>query len=505
MFRIMTPDQAVERIPNGAWIGLNPFLTLSVPNQLHDALRRRFERTGTPSNLRIYSPCGFGLWDPSKAVDQYAALGAVDTVVSSHYNSMPVIQKLAAEGKIEAYCLPLGVMSHSLRAAAAGQKGLLSKVGLNIYVDPKLDGPGLNERSTADWVHRVKVDDESYLFYKTPKLDVVLIKGTSVDPQGNIAFLDECVMGDALSFAQTVKNQGGLVIVQVDRVSHTFERPRNVIIPGILVDIVCVCDNGGEDDNLKALDGSIHVPSTQMDYWMDHIQRSASGNKAHDAGVAHHIIGRRAAQELKRGDVVNIGIGTPEMVGKAASNDGILRDIVLTVESGGIGGLPAPGNFFGATIGSDCIVGMAEQFDFYDGGGLDICFMGALEVDKHGNVNVHQLPNKPVGIGGFGNITGAAKTVVFCLTFNAKGLDVLEDESGNVHILSEGSIPKFVDRVAAISFSAKNALLNGQRVLYVTERCVFALTENGLKLIEVSDGIDTQKDILNRLDIPLAD
>ncbi len=497
MFRMMSPKQAAQLIPDGAWIGLNPFLSLSVPQALHEAILNQVVATGHPNHLKIYSPCGFGVWDAEKCVDPYARLGAVDAVVTSHYTSMPEIQRLIQENAIEAYCLPLGVMSHCVRAAASGHPGYLSKVGLNLFVDPALDGPGLNERSKAEWVKRVDVDGDPYLYYKTPRIDVALIKGTSVDPVGNIAFSDECVVCDALALAQATKARGGKVIVQVDRVSHMFERPRNVIVPGILVDAVVVIENRGEDE-LKALSGEIHVPGTQMDYWMSQIQGRGQG-KASEDNEASKVIGRRAASELRPRDVVNIGIGIPEMVGKAASGSGILRDIVLTVESGGIGGLPAPGRFFGATIGADCIVSMAEQFDFYDGGNLSICFMGALEVDAAGNVNVHKLPDRVVGIGGFANITGAAKTVVFCLTFTAKGLEIEQTKDG-VRVLKEGGVSKFKPAVAAISFSAKNALARGQRVLYVTERCVFELTAGGLRLLEVYPGIDAQTQVLDLLD-----
>jgi propionate CoA-transferase len=235
-----------------------------------------------------------------------------------------------------------------------------------------------------------------------------------------------------------------------------------------------------------------------MDYWMR--QLSPSGKRGMEIGDdSANIIGMRAVRELKSGDVVNIGIGIPELVGKYASEVGILKDIILTVEAGGIGGLPAPGLSFGATIGSDMICDMASQFDFYDGGGLDICFMGGIEVDRHGNVNAHKIGSKFVGIGGFANITNKTKTVVFCLTFTTKGLAV-KRENNKVIIQKEGSVPKFKESIHDISFSASNALKNGQKVLYVTERCVFGLTQNGIKLLEVFDGIDQQKDVIGSLD-----
>lgn len=502
MFRIMTADQAVAHIQDGAWLGLNAFLALAAPAALHEAIARSYEKTGHPKGLKIYSPCGFGCWDEQKLADRYTLMGAVDTVVTSHFPSIPGIERMAREGKIQAYSMPLGVMSHCVRAAAAGQKGCLSKVGLNLSVDPRLEGAAVNAISHEEWVKLVTIEGEEYLFYRTPRIDVALIKGTSVDPVGNIAFSDECVTGDALALAQATKANGGMVVVQVDRVSHTFERPRNVIVPGILVDIVVVSDQRSIESEVHALSGDIHVPSTQMEYWMRRIESVGKGKTA-AASAAHNIIGRRAARELRAGQTVNIGVGTPELVSRYAADSGILRDIVLSVESGGVGGLPAPGNFFGATIGADCIVDMAQQFDYYDGGGLDICFMGALEVDMRGNVNVHRLPNRYVGMGGFANITSSAKTVVFCLPFTAKGLAVSESE-GRIHIEKEGGITKFRRSISAVSFSALNALKKGQRVMYITERCVFELVEDGLRLIEVYPGIDRERDIVRRLEFELA-
>ena len=219
-------------------------------------------------------------------------------------------------------------------------------------------------------------------------------------------------------------------------------------------------------------------------------------------GIFIRIIGRRAVKELRVDDIVNIGIGLPEAVSRYARKTGILDKITLTVESGGIGGFPVSGEAFGAMIGAASVYDMANQFDLYDNGGLDICFMGAYEVDKEGNVNAHRGPGAYAGIGGFGNITAKTPTVVFCMTFNTKGLKV-GYEKGVVTIEKEGSIPKFVDKVRSVSFSAKRAIHNGQKVLYVTERGVFRLTPNGLRLIEVYPGIDRDKDILDQLPFPV--
>lgn len=499
MFEFMSARRAAELIPDGAFIGLNAFLSLSSPFKLHDAIAERYRESGHPNNLSLYCPSGFGCWDEDRFADQYAKLGAVKRVVTSHFSTMPAINRMVVSGEIEGYCLPLGVMSNCLRAAAAGQAGHLSKVGLNIFVDPALEGPKVNGEDDGEWVTHAQVAGDDYLFYKAPQLDIALIKGTSVDPAGNISFGDECVTNDALALAQATKRRGGRVIVQVERVNSAFERPRNVILPGMLVDAVVVAEEAPFEGAFRAMSGGLHVPESHMSYWMERVQKSGQGRVKND-DPAHKIIGERAAKALRPGHVVNIGIGIPEMVGSFAAETGILRDLSLTVESGGIGGLPTPAPIFGAMLGADCIVDMAQQFDFYDGGGLDICFMGALEVDEAGNVNAHRLPNRMIGIGGFANITGATKTVVFCLTMTAGGLRVEKDADGNVQIISEGKIGKFKKRISHISFSAKNALKNGQTILYVTERGVFKLTENGLKLIEVYSGIDKQTQIIDKME-----
>lgn len=506
MFKIMTKEEAVLLIKDGDCIGINSFLTLANPDILHKALAERYERTKSPSNLRIFCTAGFGGWDENTFAEPYVAAGAVKEVVAGHFMSMPAVMRLTKENKIEAYNLPLGVLSHCVRAAAGGKPGLFSKIGLGIFVDPRLDGPGINQVSKQELVKVIEVEGEEYLYYKTPKIDIAFIKGTTVDPDGNISFEREYLTSDALSLAQATKANGGKVIVQVEQVSHVFPRPRNVIVPGILVDAVVVGEAQEQVFNREynpTLSGDIHVPSTHMDYWMRKLDVS-SKRKGRTDDFSTDIIGERAAKELKAGDIVNIGIGIPEMVGRYASKIGVLKDITLTVEAGGIGGLPAPGVCFGATIGPDMICDMANQFDFYDGGGLDICFMGGMEVDSHGNVNAHRIGDRFAGIGGFANITAATKTVVFCVNFTTKGLQVSQ-ENGRVLVKQEGSTPKFKKEIDAISFSAKNAVARKQRVLYVTERCVFILTADGLKLFEVYDGIDKKSQITDLLDFKLVD
>jgi len=501
MFKIISAREAVDMINDGDCIAINSFLAWSNPESLHDALYERFVETGSPKDLRMFCAAGFGIWDENRLADRYIKLGAVKEVVAGHFGSMPTATKMALSGEIEAYCLPLGVLSHTIRAAAAGKDWHLSEVGIGIYCDPRVDKYAVNDKSKKELVRVQEIEGKEYLLYDTPKIDIAFIKGTTVDPNGNISFEKEYLMVDALATAQATKRNGGIVIVEVERVSHQFSRPRNVIVPGLLVDAVVVCEEAAEAGEYNpALSGDIHVPTTHMDYFINKLsektRKSSTDGRYRD--MAADIIGDRAARELKPEQIVNIGIGIPETVGKQASIQGILKDIYITVEAGGVGGLPAPGLAFGATIGADMITEMATQFDFYDGGGLDICFLGGLEVDKHGNVNVHRMDDYFVGIGGFANITHATKNVVFCLSFTTKGLKVAKEDN-KVVIANEGSIKKFKEKVSAISFSGKHALKRGQRVLYITERCVFELTETGLKLKEVYPGIDEKSQVRDLL------
>ena len=421
----------------------------------------------------------------------------MDRLICGHFGAMPSTKKLVLEDRFEAYNLPLGCISHAIRAQAGGLPGALSKVGLDIFVDPRKEGPGINRLSIDDsLVKYVEVDGEEFLYYKLPKITVALIKGTAADRKGNISFDDMFMSGDALSICQAVKANHGRVIVQVDRLVDTPSRPRNSIIPGCLVDAIVVAELEERNEAYSALTGSFEIPYSEWNAWNEKIDNVSSRQRSNSA--AGNIIGRRAAKELRVDDIVNIGIGIPEMVSRHARKNGMLDMVTLTVESGGIGGFPVSGEVFGAMIGAASVYDMANQFDLYDNGGLDICFMGALEVDRQGNVNAHRGTGAFAGIGGFANITAKTPTVVFCLTFNTKGLEVSQ-KKGTVTIEREGTIPKFVEKVKSVSFSASRAIANGQKVLYVTERCVFRLTPKGLKLIEAYPGVDVQRDIRDRL------
>ena len=497
MYEIMTADEAIRLIRDGDCICVNSFVGIENPIELHEAIYRRYQKMQSPTHLTMISSAGFGVWDDEHNAEGYIREGAVDKLICGHFGAMLSTKKLVLEDRFEAYNLPLGCISHAIRAQAGGLPGALSKVGLDIFVDPRKEGPGINRISIDDsLVKHVQVDGEEFLYYKLPKINIALIKGTAADRKGNITFDDMFMSGDALSICQAVKANRGKVIVQVDRLLDTPSRPRNAIIPGCLVDAIVVVEPETRNEAYTALTGSFEIPYEEWNTWSERLD-SVSVKQSKNNTVAN-IIGKRASKELRVDDIVNIGIGIPEMVSRFARKSGMLDMVTLTVESGGIGGFPVSGEAFGAMIGAASVYDMANQFDLYDNGGLDVCFMGALEVDKEGNVNAHRGPGAFAGIGGFANITSKTPTVVFCFSFTAKGLEVSQTK-GIVTVEKEGTIPKFVDQVKSISFSARRAIANGQKVLYVTERCVFRLTPKGLKLIEVYPGIDVQKDILDLL------
>lgn len=500
MPQFISAAEAVKLIRDGDTLIYNNFLGMYNCEQLSIALNERFKTEGHPKDLTIYCTAGLGGWAPNTACEQIVTLGAVKTLFLSHYASMPATAQMVLDNQIEAYNLPFGVMSHAVRAAASGQDYIISDAGLNLFVDPKYKGYQLNERSKKELVEEIWIDGKRRLKYVTPKPDVALIKASSADSLGNISMENEPVLGDPLSIAQATKRRGGKVIVQVEKILDKPRRPIEVVIPAVLVDYICVTP---EQTQIQGIPGSNpryagDVPMTDAEL-VEYAKGHASTNPK---DFAKRLIAQRAAKELREGDVVNIGVGAPEFVAVEAASTGMLPKVSLTVEAGSMKGLPMGGLAFGAAMGTQAVCTTAEQFDLYDGGGLDICFIGALEIDKEGNVNGHYNPKKLSGIGGFINITQFTHRVVFCTTFSAGGLEIEKNENG-LKIVHEGKFLKFADHVTALSFSAQNAHENKQEVTYVTERCVFRLGEHGLVLTEVAKGIDVQKDILDLLPFPV--
>ena len=489
-FKILSARQAADLVADGDTLVTDGFIGSCFAEELAIGLEQRFLETGTPRNLTLVYCAGQGDGN-SRGLNHLGHEGLLGKVIGGHWNLVPKVQKLAVENKVEAYNLPQGVLCHMLRDIAAGRPGTLTHVGLKTFIDPRLGGGKLNERTKKDIIELMLIDGREYLLYKTFPIHIALLRGTYADENGNVTMEHEGLTLSMLSAAQATRNSGGKVIVQVERIVKAGSLdPRLVKIPGIYVDAVVVasCPENhmqtfGTQYN-PSFTGDITVPLNQVAI-LKFDERK--------------MICRRAAMEIGKGDIVNLGIGLPEGIGAVANELGKSEDFVLTVEAGTIGGVPQSGLDFGCAVNPQAIIDQANQFDSYHGGGLDLAFLGLAEVDRLGNINVSKFGPRIPGAGGFVDITQNAKTVVFCGTMMAKGLKV-SAKDGVLSILEEGSVKKFVQAVEQVTFSGEQALDNGQRVLYVTERAVFGLTRGGLQLLEIAPGVDLERDILARMD-----
>ena len=481
--QIVSAAEAVAAIPSGATLAIGGFVGAGHPEALTAALEKRFLETQSPRDLTLLYAAGQGDRG-ERGMNHLAHVGLVSRVVGGHWNLAPKLGSMALANQIEAYNLPQGVICTLLREIAAKRPGVITKVGLNSFIDPQNGGGKMNARTTEELVERLTLDDETWLRYRAFPITVGFIRATSADRRGNLSMEREGLIGEVLPIAQAAKNHGGIVIAQVERIVDRIPDPKSVRVPGALVDFIVVAEPAqhaqtfGEDFNeayVTAPNGHRTLPT------MPFSERK--------------IIGRRALMEIRRDEIVNLGIGLPEAVAAIAAETGRLEEFTLTVESGPIGGVPASGLSFGCSHFPEAIVDQPAQFDFYDGGGLDIAVLGAVEIDAEGSVNVSSFAGRFAGVGGFVNIAQNAKRLVFCCTFTAGELEVAA-ENDFLRIVREGRHAKFVKRVQQVCFHGPTALANGQQVFYVTERAVFELTREGLVLREVAPGIDVAKQIL---------
>lgn len=489
----VTAQQAAEMVEDGKTICTVGMTLVSSCESILKALENRYLKTQHPNNLTLVHSAGQS--NRKDGIQHFAHEGFVTRIIGSHWGLQPRWMDMIANNKVEAYCLPQGQIAQLYRSMSCGLPGKISKVGLGTFVDPRVEGGKMNERTKhlPDLIRVAQVDGEEYLFYKAIPLDYVLIRGTACDEMGNITTDDEAMKLEVLPAVLAAKRWGGKVIAQVRDVAQTGTlNPKNVVVPGVFVDAVVVCDNPQVDHRQTSswyfdpsYCGQLRVPQGKIEPAPFNVRK---------------FIARRATMEIKQGDIINLGTGIPnDMVGKVCNEEGISDDIMITVESGIYGGVQAGGIDFGIGQNLYAMISHQDQMDFYNGAGADITFMGAGELDKEGNVNATKMGARCTGAGGFLDITQNAKTVVFCATFTASGAEyAFKDQK--IHIVKEGKVRKMVDQVAQISFNGKLARKSGQKVIFVTERAVFELVPQGVMLTEIAPGMDLQTDILDKMD-----
>lgn len=487
--KLIEAKEAVSFIKDGDTVALGGFVGIGFAEEIAIEMEKSFLETGAPKNLSLMYAAGQGD-GVDRGLNHFGHPGMIRKVVGGHWGLAPKLQKLAIENKIEAYNLPQGVLCHMYRDIASKKPRTITHVGLGTFVDPRNEGGKINEITKEDLVELIEFDGKEYLSYKNWPLDVAILRGTTADEDGNITFEKEALFLESFEVATAVKNCGGTVIVQVERVAKRGSlKAKEVKIPGIMVDYIVV----GKPENHWQTFEEVYSPA-----YASEVKVPVESIKPMNLG-ARKIIARRAAFELSKGDIVNLGIGVPEGVANVANEEGVVDKFTLTAEPGVIGGIPAGGLNFGAATNTDAVVAQPSQFDFYHGGGLDITFLGLAQADKKGNLNVSRFGVKLAGSGGFIDISQNAKKVVYVGTFTTGGLKV-EIVNGGLKILNEGKVVKFKDQVEQVTFSGDYAVKKGQKVLYITERCVFELTPEGMELTEIAKGIDIDKDILAHMD-----
>ncbi|MGD8192431.1 acyl CoA:acetate/3-ketoacid CoA transferase [Brevibacillus ginsengisoli] len=489
MSKVITASQAAELIKDGDTVAASGFGLACWAEEVGIAVEQRFLETGHPKNLTVMHASAIGD-RRGKGMSHWGHEGLIKRWMGGITIASPGLAKLIEEDKCEAYNLPQGVITQLYREIAAKRPGVITKIGLGTFVDPRIEGGKISPCTKEDIVKVVEFENEEWLFYKSFPIQVALIRGTVADEKGNLTLEKEGLHMEVLPIAQAVKNSGGIVIAEVETVAKAESlNPKDVRVPGILVDYIVVSkpENHFQTENTKynpAFSGHVKVP-------MDSIPFLPLDERK--------VIARRSAAELRENNILNLGVGIPVNVSTVTAEEGVTDMITLTTEAGSIGGVPGGLPDFGHAYNSEAIVDHHAQFDFYDGGGLDMTVLGLAQTDEKGNINVSKFGTRVAGCGGLINISQTAKKLVFAGTFTAGGLEV-KIGNGKLEIVQEGKVKKFLKHVQQITFSGEYASKIKQKVIYVTERAVFELVDGKMVLTEIAPGINLQKDILDQMD-----
>lgn len=499
MTRFISAKEAAMLIKDGATVAASGFCGFASCDELFCGIRERFDEDGHPQNLTVIKGVSIGDFG-NRGINKIAVEGLIGKLICAHVGLEPAIVKLITENKILAYMLPFGTIIDIINAAGAKKPGVITKVGLGTFADPLIEGSKVNEltkQNGEDIVSRIEINGEECLLYQPIPVDVCLIRATYADEDGNLSIEKEAISADQLELARAAHNSGGIVIAQVEQiVAKGSLRPRDIRVHHFMVDYVVQA----KPEN--------HIQSFDCDYYRPELTGEIKVPLSSLPPIPldnRKVCGRRAAMELRKGTLVNLGIGMPESVAAVAGEEGVSEKFTLSIESGVLGGVPLGGLGLGGTVNPEAIYSMGDTLAVYDGGGLDTAVLGLGEIDEKGNVNVSQFGGRVTGPGGFINISQNTKNVIFTGTFTASGLcERVED--GKLVIEQEGKAKKFKKAVEQITFSGQYAIKNKQNVLVVTERAVFKLTEKGLQLIEIAPGTDIQKDIIDQMEFtPIID
>lgn len=496
MAKFVTADEAVSVIRDGMNVGIGGFATFGAADTLLRAIRRRYEWEGSPINLNIVAPACPG--DMIEGGWGMSALGPdghiIDSVITSHVGQVPYLAREVGANRVAAWLLPLGIFTQLFHAAAAKRPGVLTHVGKYTFVDPRVEGGKANQRAAEEdqkLIEVVELGGKDYLFYHTLPMDVCIIRASYADSDGNLSFQREAIPAEQVEMAGACHNNGGIVIAQVEQVLQKGSiKPRDVWVPGQLVDYVVVAAEGEHPHTYEQpkfrpeLIGEVRIPVADI--------------PPMEMGV-RKIVARRGALELKKGDLANLGLGISDGISRVANEEGVSDQISLTIETGIFGGVPLTGQSMGAGVNADALLRTGEIFDLYDGGLLDVAFLSGAEIDRQGNVNVTKFGGRVVGPGGFINISQNSPKMCFLGTFTA-GPQTIYAKDGRLVIDQDGPIIKFKEAVEQITFSGRYATESEQEVLFITERAVFRLTPDGLLLTEIAPGVDLDRHVLGKME-----